>query len=83
MKIVSNLKNNKADNETKRQNLIGANGKIARYAGKLWKLTVTVLNGNILASAECMTGTLPAIDLNDKGTVAQDLLKLAKNRLYS
>lgn len=82
MKIVSLLKNNKADNEIKRQNLIGANGKIARYAGKLWKLTVQPVGETILASAECMTGK-ETVDMNGKGTLAQDLLKLAKNRLYS
>ena len=83
MKIVSELKNNKADNAIKRQNLIGANGRTVRYGGKLWKMVVTVLNGNILASAECMTGT-ETVDLtHDTRTVAQDLLKLAKNRLYS
>lgn len=82
MKIVSTLKNNKADNETKRQNLIGANGRKARYGGKLWKLTVQPVGESILASAECMTGN-EIVDMTGKGTVAQDLLKLAKNRLYS
>jgi len=82
MKIVSTLKNNGKDNAIKRDNLIGANGKIARYGGKLWKLTVQQVGTIILASAECMTGT-ETVDMNGKGTVAQDLLKLAKNRLYS
>jgi len=83
MKIVSTLKNNGKDNAIKRQNLIGANGKTARYGGKTWKFTVATVGTIILATAEPMTGNEPAIDLNGKGTAAQDLLKLAKNRLYS
>jgi hypothetical protein len=83
MKIVSSLKNNKSDNAIKRANLLGANRKIARYNGMVWTFTVQSVGDTILASAECMQGNVPVVNLFDKTVAAKDLLKLAQNRLYS
>lgn len=85
MKIVSTLKNTKADRETKLSNLRSAHQRIVRYKGELFRICVASLGSGVLASAEPVKfgGRNGSINLFDTSAIAKDLRKLCENRLYS
>lgn len=82
MKIVSNLKRTKADQETKATNLLGANHRRVRHSGGVYFISVAKVGGMILASAH-LGGTKDEINLFGKDKLAQELRKLCENRLYT
>jgi len=83
VKIKSYLKNTKADNATKKSNLLMANNRTVRYDGKTFLVHVATLNGKNVISAEAMTGKVAIVNFTDDSDVAKDLKKLCENRLYS
>ena len=83
MNIVKNLKNNKADNQVKKANILSANHKTVRYNGQTYNLYVVTLCGTLLASAQMVTGKAPVINLFDKTAEAKDIRNLVEQGLVS
>ena len=84
MKIVSSLKNNKADNQKKQAALLAAHNKTVHYGGNLYRIIIAKVGSLILANAEAVKGVnTPLINLFDKTTVAKDLKKMVENGLAS
>ena len=83
MKIVSTLKNTKADKAAKQTNLINAHNRTIRYGGNTYKIIVASLCGLTLADVENMQGNAPLINIFGDDTAAKDIRKLIENKLYS
>jgi hypothetical protein len=83
MKIVTQLKNTKADKAAKQSHLLNAHNKLVRYAGQSYRIIVAKVGTLLLADAENMVGYSPRINLFGTDTSAKDIRKLCEQGLYS
>lgn len=83
MKIVTTLKNTKADKAAKQSHFTNAHNKLVRYAGQSYRIIVAKVGPLLLAEAENMVGTSPRINLFGTDTAAKDIRKLCEQGIYS